>query len=325
MWWASQAATRELVTRDIPLCVVGSEAADRLWKGLEMSAGRSQWTAAGPAALVGIALLLSGCGTTVPLSGSASSAQDSSLGTGGELPGGQTPADGAAGTSVGSGADVTAPGHARRAPGASGSTSLSPPAGSAVSSSSLVPAVFKIGMQYSGNANAAMSSIGGSTFKDDRRPENDAVIAWINKHGGIGGRPASPVYNDIDATANPSAESEAACTQWTQDAHVSFAIPRSAVADNDLLRTCLKKAGVPSMVEQTSRTTEADLRSSPLWFEPEALSLNAYARTYVEGLARQGFFASGKVGVVYYGVRPPDFRSISLESLTSSERAGVSS
>jgi hypothetical protein len=169
-----------------------------------------------------------------------------------------------------------------------------------------------------------MTAIGGSTFKDDRRPENNAVIAWINHHGGIAGRPAAAVYNNIDATADPATESEAACAQWTQDAHVSFAIPRSAVADNDLLRTCLGKAGVPSMVEQSSRTSEKDLASSPLWFEPESLSLEAYARNYVRGLAAQGFFKSGKVGVVYYDKKafPTVLKSVLLPELKA---AGVPS
>jgi hypothetical protein len=176
-------------------------------------------------------------------------------------------------------------------------------AGTATTSSAgaLVPATFKIGLQYSSNGGAALKSVGGTSFDQDQRKDTDAVIAWINKNGGVAGRKVEPSYNDIDATASPTAQSQSACAQWAEDDRVAVAIPKSSVDDRDLLRECLKKFGVPALLANTfSRTPQSSFSSSPLWFENIPLSLDAYARTYVQGLAKQGFFKGGKVGVVYY-------------------------
>ncbi|MDP9101904.1 MAG: hypothetical protein M3N21_07145 [Actinomycetota bacterium] len=261
------------------------------------------------------ALLVTACGSTAvtagrssagtgdaTLQGQAGASQQGAtgLGSGSTSTGGTAAVGGTTGALTGSGTSGTAGSAGTGTPTSTGNTVPGGTQGSGSLSGALVPATFTIGLQYSGNANAAMAAVGGGAFKDDRRPENDAVIAWINKHGGIAGRPASPIYNNIDATANPQTESQSACAQWTQDNHVAIAFPRSAVADNDLLRACLKRAGVPAVVLQTSRTLGSSFASSPLWFEPTALSLGQYARTYVRGLAGTGFFKTGKVGVVYY-------------------------
>ena len=252
-------------------------------------------------------LVATACGSTVGITSAGSTSADGS-GLGiprtssgiGANTAGVAGVDAPTGTSV-TGGVTTDPGSVTSGGTAGSDGTINPGATASTVATGLSPATFKIGMQYSSNANAAMGSIGGGTFNDDRRKENDAVIAWINKHGGVAGRPASPIYNNIDATANPQTQSESACAQWTQDNHVSVAIPRSAVADNDLLRECLKKATTPGILGNTfSRTLTSSFASSPLWFETMPLSLNAYARTYVRGLADQGFFKGAKVGVVYY-------------------------
>jgi len=170
----------------------------------------------------------------------------------------------------------------------------------------LRPAVFKVGLQFSSNGAAALDAIGAGSLNLDSRPVNNAIIAYLNKHGGIAGRKVEPSYNDIDATASPSAQTAQACAQWAQDDHVSLAIPSSAVGDNNALRECLKKAGIPSIYGNIFSTTlRGSFRSSPLYFEDGSLPLEDYAQTYVHGLAGQGFFTAGdKLGVIYYDNGP---------------------
>lgn len=291
------------------------------------------------AAVAGLLCLATACGSTVASPGGPAPAAlqgAGSQGLGAAVPGtasgGSAVTNGLPGGSFAGNAPQsgTANGQLPRADGSAAgarSTGANGTGGAAIHSSGtgpLVPSVFKIGIQYSGNANAAFAAVGGTAFNDDRRTENNAVIAWINKHGGIAGRPAAPVYNNADATASPQAETEAACAQWTQDNHVSIAIPRIAVEDQDLMRECLKKASVPAMLGYVaSRTLRSGFTRTPLWFENLTLSVNDYAQTYVQGLAAQGFFKGAKVGVVYFN-GPPFSTALNSDLLPALKSVGVS-
>ena len=90
--------------------------------------------------------------------------------------------------------------------------------------------MFKIGLEWTSNGAAIIKTLGYSGFDGDERDLGKAVIAYINKTGGVAGRRAEAAYHDIDATESPSNESQRACTQWTQDDKISFAIPSTRSA-----------------------------------------------------------------------------------------------
>lgn len=284
----------------------------------------------------GVALLaLTACGSTVQLSGTAAGPGTTTDGLGLSGTAGGTPGDGpgtngpvpqGAGstdrTGVGPGVNPQ-PGQ----PSAGGTSGGA--AGGVTSGSSgsriLSPSVVKVGLQYSSNASATLSALGSSSQgrSGDPKASYHAVINYVNKHGGVAGRRMQAVFDDVDATASPSRMSQQSCTKWSQDERVSVALPASAVQDNALLRTCMGKAGIPVMYGNVFSTTRANsFASSPLWLESIGTSLESYARTYVAGLARQGFFKGGKVGVVYY--ESPDFKA-ALQSalLPALKQAGV--
>lgn len=270
-----------------------------------------------------IMLASTACGSTVAVRGSGELAGAGSQGAnsssnglgspaGGSLPGGAGAASGSSavggagvgGAASGGGTGSSPPVVTAGGPAGAAGSNFAGGAGGTRPSGKLVPSIFKVGIQYSSNGASAAAAI-GVKYNADHRAESDAVIAWLNKHGGIAGRPAAAAYNDIDATASPQVESQAACSQWTEDDHVTAAIPSSAVTDVDLIRECLKHAQVPAMYGGPfSHTLRSSFESSPLWFENGTLSLEDYAQTYVRGLAKQGFFSGGKVGVVYYDRAP---------------------
>jgi hypothetical protein len=284
---------------------------------------------------ISVCALLSACGTTVQLAaGNAAPPQSEASQLGGldpspaqagaidTNPSAAVPSDDTQSTSVGP--SRSARPTSRAADGTFPTQSTTDGAGGhATSDASLTPSTFKIGLQYSANANAALAAIGSKGVKGDPKQINNAVIDWINRHGGIGGRRAIAAYNNLDATASPAAESQSACTQWAQDNHVQFAVPTSAVEDNNLMRACLGRAGIPALYGNLfTQTLDSSFAANPLWFEPNNPSLDTYAKTYVAGLDAQGFFDSGKVGIVYYN-QPPFSTALNRVLLPALKKAGV--
>ena len=249
------------------------------------------------------AALLVGCGSTAQVTGTR---QVSAAATGTDglavspTDGGVAPTAPATGVPVGGGPTGGAGAGASGGPVGPVEAGVGPPA---ALGQVLSPTVFKVGLQYSSNAQATLGAIGASSSSNapDFKVSVQAVIDYVNRHGGVAGRRMVPVYNDVDATATPQQESEQACTQWSQDDHVSIALPASAVEDNNALRTCMGKAGIPVIYSNVFSTTLASsFAGSPLWAESIGASVESYARTYVAGLAAQRFFSGAKVGVVYY-------------------------
>jgi hypothetical protein len=153
---------------------------------------------------------------------------------------------------------------------------------------------------YSTDTNAALAAMGAKTKVPDGRVVGDALIAYLNKTGGIAGHPVAPSYYNVHASDSPAAISQGACTQWTQDDHVFAALPAASVQDNALLRNCLGRAGVLALYPNFyTETLEQDFARAPLWFEPEPVSLETWARVYAAGLAAQGFLKGTKIGLVY--------------------------
>src|SRR5206468_2460344 len=93
-----------------------------------------------------------------------------------------------------------------QAVGASGSAGgLSGGSGGAVAGAvsadgpGVTPTTVSIGVAYFENANAANAAIGGKGVKlSDPTPTAKAIVADINKHGGIAGRKVLPLFWGVD-------------------------------------------------------------------------------------------------------------------------------
>jgi hypothetical protein len=181
-----------------------------------------------------------------------------------------------------------------------GSSSTSRGTSAALPAKPLKGKPLKIGLMYSTDTNATLAAIGAKTTTADGRKIQDALLAHINRTGGLAGHPLRAAYHNVSATDTSTQISQKACTQWTEDDRVFVAFPAASIQENNILRHCLGKARIPAVYPNFyTETAESDFKASPLWFEPQSLSLESWARTYVKGLKQQGFFKGTKIGIVY--------------------------
>jgi hypothetical protein len=207
------------------------------------------------AAAVLCAGLLAGCGTTVPLAQQAQPQQGGGLDTGGAatstgstptVPGATQPGTTGslgAGQTPGSGTSPSA--GASRAPGTSGP-------GGGGSRAAAVPAkgfgwdahhvYLGIPYQDTSSTNAAAKGLGlNGLVGVDYRAASRAVLADINKHGGLFGRTVEPVFANFPPLPNQTGQAQ--CATWTQDHQVFAVVDTFYTAD--ALYGCLAKAKVP--------------------------------------------------------------------------------
>lgn len=198
-------------------------------------------------------------------------------------------------------------------PGNVGATSAAAGGATTALGRGVTPTSIKIGVEYGANAGAAAGALGvsaGSSGPNDDRPYADAVIGYLNEHGGILGRRIAPDYYKYDYTS--SSASQQACTHFTQDAKV-FA----TVSDAGANVQCFAKGHVP-YVESSYGMSEDNYQRYPDYvYGPSDFNGARYLRMYVDGLADGGFFkslrtgfSSLKIGVVTFSLAAPSDRPI---------------
>lgn len=289
------------------------------------------------AAVAPVALALVACGTTVPLdpygapvTGGGSDELGVPSGTGtapasdqrfgvpdgttasGGLPGDQSsttaedssiPAAGAGSGTTGSGG--TAPGTGEQS-GVAGGT------GRGVTASEIrIGFLIEPGASTVGKSLGAESLVGG-----DHEAEVNAIVADLNKRGGVLGRKIKPVFVEVDAAqeqSNPSAAAQAACSALTDDEKVFAAISYIANVNNDTMFECMARKQTAFFGTDLAPHTEKSYATrAPYIYGPHTLSVDRLAPALVGRLKAQGYFtgwdsAAGrpsttapvKVGVIY--------------------------
>jgi ABC-type branched-subunit amino acid transport system substrate-binding protein len=195
---------------------------------------------------------LAACGSTVP----AAQRRVASAGSNGEASLGASSAPGAEGRSVpAASADGTA---GSAAGGSTGRAGGSPTRGPSVGSSSGGGAAsvggshapIEIGIGVDRNDAAFAAAFGVTTSQPAEKDVAAAVVADINKHGGLAGHPIAPVYSEFDNTSNDwIAQDQASCATFTQDHHVV-----AVVRNDDIfgpLDTCVANAGIPLVLYES--------------------------------------------------------------------------
>jgi hypothetical protein len=166
-----------------------------------------------------------------------------------------------------------------------------------------------IGFVYETNSQQAQAAIGNTTVTTgDEHADAVAVFNDINKHGGAG-RQLGPVWDAVDATSSATTAQvvQAACAKFTQDNHV-LAVEGSSLVQ---FRDCMAKAGSVTAAGSVASMTDNDYRTSPLYYDVQALSVDRLGRNLVDELLRDGYFTPWdnlngrpgslpvKVGIVY--------------------------
>jgi hypothetical protein len=260
-------------------------------------------------AMIGLATLLTACGSTVQTAGeTASGGALTAAGAAGLAPpSGQAPsgrgdtslglAGGSAALPVGSAAGSrSAQAGTAAATGSGGATSASGKAASSADSlrgsngPGITAKTISIGIMYPTNGDAYQAALGNTAVTSgDVGSEARYLVKDINEHGGIAGRQIVPVYHAVDATSGKTVDQEeqAACADFNQDHHVFAMIP----GGTENLRACMSKAG--AVVAQTgglTGNTSAQYDAFPAIFDATSISLDRLVLNLVPSLQRAKYF-----------------------------------
>ena len=200
-----------------------------------------------------------------------------------------TPSGGATGTSARPGG-----GPATTTPGPDRSTVIR-------SATNLKGGRVTIGVHFSTDLTAVFTAFGAEPPPSDARPVVLAIIDWINKNGGIGGKAVDAVLHETNPT-NGSFDSQAqlACTDFTEDHKVSFVVS-GAIMPSFGLAECLAKHNVPLVWEYQYLLDQASFDKYPSHLYQPFTIVGDRMRVYVDGLFSQGFFAKGaRIGLLRY-------------------------
>jgi ABC-type branched-subunit amino acid transport system substrate-binding protein len=176
------------------------------------------------------------------------------------------------------------------------------PGGPTGTAAGVTPTTIKIGVYTANGFGSFAAQFGASIATGNNTSQAQAVIDYLNKHGGIAGRKIVPVFHDFDITAaqtNIATEYQAACDTWVHDNRVYAMVTPVGTAD-DTLYECLSKAGVVTVSAGDSKDATFFQKYGDWFYEPTDMNLRRILVTMVDGLSGAGFFgARPKIGVVF--------------------------
>lgn len=279
---------------------------------------------------------LTGCGSTVQMRpGDALGQGGSSAGTdglgstgtglgpgsGGDVSGG-VPAAGSAGLggaagqlgAAGTGPDGSIMGGGSATSGSAGAGPA--PVGAGTAGRGVTATEIKIGFLIEPGASAVGESLGAeSLVGGDHKAEVAAIVADLNKRGGILGRKVVPAFVEVDAAqeqSDPAAAAQAACAGLTDDEKVFAAISYIANVNNETMFECMAQKRTPFFgTDLAAHTAKSYADRAPYIYAPHTMVVDRLAPALVSRLQAQNYFtgwdtAAGapgtaplKVGVIY--------------------------
>jgi hypothetical protein len=259
--------------------------------------------------LVGMALLaLAGCGSTVQVRSTQSGALGDGLTqsqTGGDLVGttGSTGSTGLVAGGTSGGSSGTTGGTAGGGSGsASGGTGTSPGTGGGPALGGIAPTgrgwdrkYVYIGVTTQKDAQAAFANAGATGIDPgDQEGQAKAVVAEMNRRGGMFGRQIQIVFKDestVSTAQNPDTTGAATCTYFTQDHPVVALLNPVTLMDVPSFRACLAKAHLPLLSASVAAVDDQVGRAlAPYFYQSTAPSWNALAPTLMKELKAEGYF-----------------------------------
>jgi ABC-type branched-subunit amino acid transport system substrate-binding protein len=272
------------------------------------------------------ALLIAGCGTTVPVGAQATApgvGGSGALGTTGsassaELEGSPSP------TRAGDAGSVLDPqqlrprvvGPARAADGSVGSPRMS---------QTRVTGPLTIGLLDVSSTGGATTAIGVETDNStDTQALSRAFVRYYNKHGGVAGRRLEVVEHTINPTA-PDYETElaAACARFTQDAKVRVVLSHPGAVFSQSYESCLSKAGVINLEMQIGAPDEVALKQFPRLFALAVPTVDRAMTAVLRGLQQGGvLMRQSKIGVLVEDC-PQDGRAYTRTVLPLARKLGL--
>jgi hypothetical protein len=237
-----------------------------------------------------------GCGSTVQ--GSLRAAASDGLvspsagadGLGGDALGGSpTTPGGGAGAPLSGPTSVPLSGSSPSS-GRGGSTGDVAP-GVALSGPGVTAKAVYVGLVHDVNGGAVNSAAGvGAITTGDDKANTRAIIADINKRGGVGGRTLVPVYANFDETSTQTLDQQysAICQQFTHDNPPVYAVDVSGTIAS--FRDCLAKAGVVMLSDSLPTVGRAEFTRYPDLIEQGYPNVDRLAAYQVTPLVEQHYF-----------------------------------
>lgn len=268
--------------------------------------------------------------------GPATASGGGANGAGGPATAQATSGAGGAGAAGGPASTSSAVGSAGAA-GAGGTTTGSAPGSTAANNGANSPlngpgvtsTTVRIGFVYVTEQNAANQIFGaGVPSSGNGQAEAQAMVDYVNKHGGIAGRQIQPIYlaySNAQASRDPNIAEEM-CKTFTEDYHVFAVVGGGGPPDADAANACYAQAGTLNFDNGQATPDLAFLsQTSPYIWMPEAAVLDRNMRWLVAGLQSRGFFSSApayKLGVVI-AEDDPNARVWQNVTLPALQAAGV--
>jgi ABC-type branched-subunit amino acid transport system substrate-binding protein len=163
-----------------------------------------------------------------------------------------------------------------------------------------------VGFEVS-DADAYFKSLGFSLTTGNTTNQVQALVAYVNSHGGLAGRRIEPVLYKVP-TADDGSKAQTECSYFTQD-HRVFAVLGAGAGSSFALFSCLAKAGTIYIDGYGSQTAAAAKTLRGYWYDPADFVLDRFARAYIDQLVSLRFFTPGaRIGLLSYD--DPSFRDV---------------
>lgn len=185
---------------------------------------------------------------------------------------------------------------------------------------------------------AAPAGVGATNF-GDQEAQIKAVVADVNKRGGLLGRTIVPVFHDIrtaDLETDPQNAAQATCIALTEDHTVVAVVNIVAAIDLPVFFACLAKHQTP-LVSAGFIPADDNLFATyaPYLYKTTAASFTSLGPVWIDRLQALGYFggwnpstgaaAAGpaKVGLLYPDVQPQQRIFARLKSVLAAKHISV--
>ena len=144
---------------------------------------------------------------------------------------------------------------------------------------------------------ALFSIFGAEDQVPDPYAMDKALVASINKSGGIAGRQVEVEFVIIDVQDDYNAEGQRACETFTEDKKVD--IVKTNNFSNEVMLACLRQRGV-AVVDINRWANDRAHVEHPNWLVPDAMRVDRYMPVLINDAVERGVLKRGdKLGILY--------------------------
>ena len=170
----------------------------------------------------------------------------------------------------------------------------------------ITPTTIKVGFIGIDSASQAETNalFGASSPPADTQGATNAIVAYINGHGGIDGRKIIPTYVERKTTSTDPNSDASLCTALTEDAKVFAVVTDSAGGEE----ACYAKHHTLLLDDTLLSQHDEMTKMTPYLWTPGLTSDEAGYAALVDALGAQGWFSKdAKVGIIGYDDPPTHY------------------